>query len=396
MKQEKLWSFDFINYGMSSSVYYMTQYILVTALPIIIISELNGTAIDAGLAMAYFQVGTIIFRAFAGRLVDSFDKRIILFFSTLLFFAIMAAFNFVSSMDGIFLLRGIHGAAFALVTTILPTLIVLVLPKGRKGEGINMFAIFSNVAMVLGPALGLFILQEFGSHNLYIMLTVITLLALVQANLKLLPAELPKPHVKMKKGWGINQLIEPRSLPWAVMALFMGFTYSSVLVFIPIELNSLGASSWASLFFALFAVMIIISRPIVSKLYESKGPAFIIYPGLTIFCLGLVLLGVTNNPILIMVAAPLVGLGYGSVQPAFQALAVQAAPIERAGMATATYFLAFDISIGLGSVLMSYAANSMGFLDTYKVNALIVVGAFLLYHLVIKETYRQEVEEIPL
>ena len=86
MKQEKLWSFDFINYGMSSSVYYMTQYILVTALPIIIISELNGTAIDAGLAMAYFQVGTIIFRAFAGRLVDSFDKRIILFFSTLLFF----------------------------------------------------------------------------------------------------------------------------------------------------------------------------------------------------------------------------------------------------------------------------------------------------------------------
>lgn len=396
MKQEKLWSFDFINYGMSSSVYYMTQYILVTALPIIIISELNGTAIDAGLAMTYFQVGTIIFRVFAGRLVDSFDKRIILFFSTLLFFAIMAAFNFVSSMDGIFLLRGIHGAAFALVTTILPTLIVLVLPKGRKGEGINMFAIFSNVAMVLGPALGLFILQEFGSHNLYIMLTVITLLALVQANLKLLPAELSKPHVKMKKGWSINQLIEPRSLPWAVMALFMGVTYSSVLVFIPIELNSLGASSWASLFFALFAVMIIISRPIVSKLYESKGPIFIIYPGLTIFCLGLVLLGVTNNPILIMVAAPLVGLGYGAVQPAFQALAVQAAPIERAGMATATYFLAFDISIGLGSVLMSYAANSMGFLDTYKVNALIVVGAFLLYHLVIKDTYRQEVEEIPL
>ena len=44
MKQEKLWSFDFINYGMSSSVYYMTQYILVTALPIIIISELNGMA----------------------------------------------------------------------------------------------------------------------------------------------------------------------------------------------------------------------------------------------------------------------------------------------------------------------------------------------------------------
>ena len=57
MKQEKLWSFDFINYGMSSSVYYMTQYILVTALPIIIISELNGTAIDAGLAIGLLSGG---------------------------------------------------------------------------------------------------------------------------------------------------------------------------------------------------------------------------------------------------------------------------------------------------------------------------------------------------
>lgn len=47
------------------------------------------------------------------------------------------------------------------------------------------------------------------------------------------------------------------------MGLFIGFTYSGVLVFIPIELNSMGAGIWGSAFFAIFAVMIIISRPLV-------------------------------------------------------------------------------------------------------------------------------------
>nr|WP_287509604.1 hypothetical protein [Veillonella sp.] len=35
----------------------MTQYVLVAALPIILTAELVGTALDAGLAMTYFQSG---------------------------------------------------------------------------------------------------------------------------------------------------------------------------------------------------------------------------------------------------------------------------------------------------------------------------------------------------
>ena len=52
------------------------------------------------------------------------------------------------------------------------TLAVLVLPPSRKGEGVNMFAIFSNIAMVLGPAIGLYALSSYGSMALYIFLTV--------------------------------------------------------------------------------------------------------------------------------------------------------------------------------------------------------------------------------
>ena len=65
MSSERLWSPAFINYGVSSGIFYMTQYVLVAALPIILTAELGGTALDAGLAMTYFQIGTILCRPFA-------------------------------------------------------------------------------------------------------------------------------------------------------------------------------------------------------------------------------------------------------------------------------------------------------------------------------------------
>lgn len=385
MNTDRLWSPAFINYGVSSGIFYMTQYVLVAALPIILTSELGGSALDAGLAMTYFQIGTILCRPFAGRLIDGLDKRVILLISSALFFVIMGLFNLTTSLQTIFVLRGLHGAIFALGTTVMAAMAVVVLPASRKGEGINMFAVFSNIAMVLGPAVGLYALQAYGSSALYMFLTIMTALAFILSNVIRLPKELAKPKQKKSKGWSISQFIEKRSLPWALMGLFIGFTYSGVLVFIPIELNSMGAGVWGSVFFAIFALMIIISRPLVGKVYARYGSRFVIYPGVGLFIVGLAILGVVSTPVGIICTAPLLGLGYGAAQPAFQALAVQSAPIERAGVSTATYFLALDIAVGAGSVILALIANALGYQYLYQITSLIMIIALALYHFVIRK-----------
>ena len=384
MDSNRLWSPAFTNYGISSGILYMTQYVLVAALPIVITSELSGSDLDAGLAMTYFQIGTILCRIFAGRLIDGFNKRIVLLISTALFFIIMGLFNFTTSLEAVFVLRGLHGVVFALGTTVMATLAVLVLPPNRKGEGVNMFAIFSNIAMVLGPAIGLYALSLYGSMALYIFLTVMTGLAMVLSNIIPLSKELTLPKQSKYKGWHISQFIENKSLPWALMGLFIGFTYSGVLVFIPIELNSMGAGIWGSAFFAIFALMIIISRPIVGKIYARYGSKVIIYTGLGLFILGLFVLGLAITPLAILFTAPLLGLGYGAAQPAFQALAIQSAPIERAGVSTATYFLALDISVGAGSVILAVLASAWGYQYLYMFTALVMVIALALYHIWVK------------
>ncbi len=161
------------------------------------------------LAMTYFQIGTILCRPFAGRLIDGLDKRIILLISSALFFIIMGLFNLTTSLQTIFVLRGIHGAIFALGTTVMAALAVVVLPASRKG-GRHQY-----VCCILKYCYGI------RSCCWFICITSLWKLSAIYFSdyndctsiyfevmsfdcLK----ELAKPKQKSSKGWSISQFIE--------------------------------------------------------------------------------------------------------------------------------------------------------------------------------------------
>lgn len=392
METGKLWNLSFLGLGTSNSLFYMTQYMLIATLPIVILTW-GGSAIEAGLAMTWFQVGTIVMRPLAGKIMNAFDKRWVLAMSTLFFLVIMAAFNWVRSMELIYVLRGFHGMAFALGTTVTAALAVMVIPKARRGEGISMFAVFSNVAMVVGPALGLFVFNSWGDHALFMVLTAIAIVCMFTANMKRLEASLAKPEPVKGSQWSIHQFIEVRSLPWMFMGLLLGFVYSGVIVFVPILLSQMGQGMWGSLFFGLYALAIVVSRPFAGPAYSKFGPEALIYPGLLLFAIGIAILALQSSYIMILVAAPILGLGYGAVMPAFQALAVQVAPITRAGISTATFFLGMDISVGLGATILSMIVSATGFSPMYLLCLGVVVAMLLIYHFVTKR-YSEPYENI--
>ena len=78
---------------------------------------LGGNEVQAGLAMTAFQIGTVFCRPFAGRLIDTLNKRSVMIFTTLAFFLVMVGFGFVHSLNSILALRLVHGILFALGTT---------------------------------------------------------------------------------------------------------------------------------------------------------------------------------------------------------------------------------------------------------------------------------------
>ncbi|WP_295789780.1 MFS transporter [uncultured Veillonella sp.] len=383
-ENNRIWTPEFIGAGLSSCLFYMSQYVLIAGLPLIITLSYGGTAFEAGLAMTYFQIGTILCRPFAGELIDALNKRRVLFTSTLVFLLIMIAFYFTTSLNLIFLLRFFHGMVFAIGTTAVAAVAVLVLPKARKGEGIGYFSVFVNIAMVVGPFLGLTILSVWENEAFFGFLILGSFISFYAANRKRLDDTIALPVKNKTKKWNVSRFLEKATLPWAIMGVFLSFSYSGVLVFIPIMLNEMGQGLMASFFFVVFAITIVVTRPWVGRAFDQLGPNRLIYPGFIIYILGIVVLSFAANAWWVILSAPIIGLGYGAISPAFQTLGVQAARPERAGAANATYFLSLDIGVGLGSAILSLIIGYVGFRAMYLLDAGIALLGFVIYHMYIR------------
>lgn len=301
---ETLWTAEFIGMSATNFFHLMAQYILIVGLPIYIMNEMKGGELEAGLAMTFFQIGAVSSRPFAGRLIDSLHKGRLLLGATLAFFAIMLAFCFAHTEEAIYTLRLLQGIEFALGTTAAATLAALVLPAAKKGTGIGYFALSTNLAMVVGPLTGLLIIRSFGMMALFVFLAASALFTLWLANRRKLPDEIVVP--KEKKGRGFS-LVERQALPAALIGGLMFFAYGGVLTFIPLYARTLGMEEDVSAFFAIFALIIVVTRPFIGRIFDQRGADYTVYPGLLLFFLGFLCFAAAESSAAFLASAAILG-----------------------------------------------------------------------------------------
>ena len=375
-ERQKIWTREFIGMSLSNTFIYVAQYAMIAALPIVIMTEYGGGDVEAGLAMTFFQIGTVVARPCAGILIDAVNKRRLMISILTVFFILMCSFAFAATLPALYGLRLVHGVVFAVATTTAAALAALILPPARKGEGIGYFALSTNLAMVAGPMIGLLILEYFSPTVLFAALSVLAATSIAAGGAHRLPDEIILP-AKTQRTLSVTTFIERRALAPALIAGILFFAYGSVLTFIPLYTRSLGLSAETSLFYACYAGAILVTRPFVGRIFDRKGSDYTVYPGLVLFAAGMFLLGNIEGLSGFIAAAVLLGAGFGAVTPALQTLAVRSAPPARAGVATATYFWSLDISVGLAAAGLGVVAVTYGYAFTYSIVdvAVIAVGA---------------------
>lgn len=62
----------------------------------------------------------------------------------------------------------------------------------------------------------------------------------------------------------------------------------------------------------------------------------------------------------LLIAGFFFGVGYGVLQPLFQAFVTGSTPAPKRGVANATYMLSYDVGIGIGSLLMGCLQETIG------------------------------------
>lgn len=376
-----LWNRFFILCMVNNLFLFTYYFALLTVLPIYIMKSLGGSVSEAGLALTLFLMSSIAIRPFSGLLIEKIGKKR-LFRGSALFFVLIAFTYLIADQLWILLVvRFIHGVWFSILTTVTVPIVHAFIPHRRKGEGMGYFVMSTNLGVVFGPFIALTILQYFDFMTLFKVLTLMMVIGLIFC--LILPVDedrLEKNITHNKKSTlSIHDIVEFKVIPIGLVALLTAFAYSSVMSFISTYAESKHLLSAVGLFFIIFAISMLLVRPWVGKFFDRKGANFVVYPCFIFFIIGLVTVSLLSSQWTLWLAAVFIGVGYGSLFPCFQTVAIQSVSDERMGHSVATFFTLFDVGMAAGSIVMGVLIAYCGYSLTYLFCAFVMLIAMLFY-----------------
>ncbi len=376
-----LWTKDFI---LTSSVNFflvLTFYLLMVTIAVYAVREFNASNSEAGLVTGIFIIGVLSGRLFMGQVLDRIGRKKTLVIGAALF--TMTTFFYFLNLGLPFLLftRFIHGVTLGIASTAAGTIIAQLIPMSRKGEGIGYFSLSTTLATAIGPFIGLYMSQNSSFDMIFILCLALGIFSLIVSWLVTVPAIEAPPSTDEKKGFKVSDFVEPKAVPIAVITLIAGFCYASVLSFIGFYAEFRDLIQAATFFFLVYSVAILVSRPFTGRLMDLKGANYVMYPAIFIFAVGLLLLSTAQNSLVFLIAAFLIGLGFGNVQSTTQAVAVKLTPPHRMGLATSTFFIFMDAGLGFGPYLLGYIISMTGYSELYAILSGVAAATLFLYYL---------------
>lgn len=392
MQNTKLWSKDFIALVMTNGLLFASFHFLLPTLPMYA-DHLGATGTEIGLIGGIFGFSAIFIRLFTDIGVRVLGKKNSLYAG--LFLSILATMSYFifDSIDAIILARVVHGFGFGLSTTFATAIAADVIPAARRGEGVGYLGLGSTAAMALAPALGLSMLLDLGPGVLFTFLAVMSLLAIGTAKVcsetETVPA-LPVPAVHSSVH---NRLFEAGTGVPAVLTILFGAAYGSVNTFIAMLANEIGIDH-AGLFFVVGTLFIFISRPFGGRLFDRKGPFFVILPGSIFFIVALVLIFMAMSLPLLLLASVFYGFGGGLLLPALMTWMLNLVQADRRSAAGATFYNMLDIGTSSGLILLGSLAGSIGYAAMYRYVAVIMV-VFVLFFLLQNHFHRRNQVQEP-
>ena len=359
---------------------YMIHYTLIVTITDFTIHQYHASESMGGLAAGIFIIGMLFGRLVAGRFIDLFQPKYFLLGGIIFSIITVALYFTINSLLIIMIVRLLHGVAFGFSSTATGAISSTIVPEERKGEGIGYYALSTTIAAAVGPFVGLEISGNLGfQSNFLVCLIVIVVSLLFALTVNKVPKEEDEVAEEAAPASGLAKFIQKEALPIATVIVFIGIAYSSVLSYLSIYTKLIDLASFSGLFFVVYAITTFVTRPVTGKVYDAYGENKIMYPVLISFALGFLILSMSHGAVLLLISAIFIGLGYGTIIPSAQAIAIQQSPKKKIGLATSTFYMFTDFGAGIGPVLLGSIIPLTGYRSLYVIMAILVVFATVLY-----------------
>lgn len=361
-------------------------YLLMPVLPFYLTEIFSAESSMVGIVLSCYTVAALSIRPFSGYLLDTFARKPLYIFAYFIFTAIFVGYLLAGSLTIFILLRVIHGIAFGTVTVAGNTVVIDIMPSSRRGEGIGYYGLANNIAMSVGPMVGLFLHEAYSFDTIFLCALASCSLGVIMASLVHAPA---KPPVK-RDPISLDRFILVKGITAGADLLLLSIPYGMTTTYVAMYAHQIGITSNTGLFFTLMAVGMAISRIFSGRQVDKGRITQVIALGMYLACICFFALSscatiAPHHPQLTRTVffsvALLMGIGFGTMFPAFNSLFVNLAPNHKRGTATSTYLTSWDVGIGCGLLLGGYIAQISSFDRAYFVGACLTVVSTLYFKL---------------
>ncbi len=344
--------------GFSFTVFLSAFQLLPTA-PFEILA-LGGSTAAAGLFLGFLTYASAFSAPLTGAAADRLGKRRILIISSLAIAAFSLIYAVVPSYQVMLAVVVVHGLFWSGLLTSSAAYTTDIVPHDRRAEGIGYWGLSTVLAVSVAPTIGLWVFEHGGWWALCIEAAALNLVMAAIA-WALPPDE--------QRHDGPLDLRPSALLEWRVLALsftlfLYSFGYGGVTSFIALYADQSGVTPRA-LYFTVFSVVIIVTRPFVGRFADRVGYLRVLFPCFVLICVGYALLAIGGTRPFIIASALIFGLGFGSAYPVFIAYLMRHVDEKRRGAAFGGVIGAFDTGIGTGSIVMGWIIQHYGFQAAY-------------------------------
>lgn len=394
MIQDRLWSKDFVMISGVNFLLTLVFYLLVVIMGLYSIEVFDATTSEAGLVTGIFIVGTLLGRLYIGGKIERIGKKKTLLIGFGVFLGAIFLYFIELGVGFLMFTRFVHGIGFGLTSTAAATIVTYIIPAHRRGEGIGYFSMSSTLATAIGPLIGVVLTRVTSFTIIFIVCLSIAVVGFILSLSVRVIENSSKDIFQDQKRFAISNYLEIKILPIGIITVLFALSFSSVLSFMNLYAVEKDLLNAASLFFLFYAIAILVSRPFTGRLLDSRGANFVMYPAFMFFSLGLITLGMANSDGIFLLAAVLLGLGFGNLQSCTQAIAVKMVPLEKMGMATSTFYIFFDAGLGFGPYLIGFLLALASYSQMYVGLGVFAIFVCMLYVLVYGRYEKSRLEQL--
>lgn len=384
--KEKLVTPSYILIIAANFLQFFGFWLLIPVLPFYLQEVFGADKTSIGAILSCYTIAALCMRPFSGYLLDTFSRKPLYLIAYFLFTAMFGGYMLAGTLTLFILFRIIHGFSFGMVTVSGNTIVIDIMPSSRRGEGLGYYGLANNIAMSIGPMTGLFL------HDAAVGYPFIFSCSLGACIIGFLCAYLVRTPYKppvQRAPISLDRFILLKGIPAGISLLLLSIPYGMTTNYVAMYAKQIGITSSTGFFFTLMAIGMAVSRLFSGKLVDKGKITQVIQAGLYLVCFcffGLSCCGwiidynIHATTFFFFSIALFLGIGFGTMFPAYNTLFVNLAPNNQRGTATSTYLTSWDIGIGIGMVVGGYIAEISTFKMAYLSGALLtVISLFYFY-----------------